>query len=110
MFELLLLLLLMVVVELPRLLKELSEVVSRVVKLSFLTEAVDNIGDTNEDASGLNSIRFSPKGFLEVVGVLRALVVHGDLLLNTSKYLWICGIAISFSFFDPSGRLISLIL
>jgi len=46
MFKLLLLLLL-VVVELSGLLKELSEVVSRVVKLSFLTGAVDNIEDTN---------------------------------------------------------------
>ena len=86
MFKLLLLLLL-VVVELPRLLKELSEVVLRVVKLSFLTGVVDNIGDTSGDASELNSMRFSPDGFLEVVGVLRALMVHGDLLLSTLKYL-----------------------
>ena len=86
MFELLLLLLLVVVVELFGLLKELFEVVSRVVKLSFLTGVVDNIGDTNEDASGLNSMRFSPEGFLEVVGVLRALVVYRGLLLSISKY------------------------
>src|SRR6266540_1341999 len=98
MFELLLLLLLVAVVELPGLLKELSEVVSRVVKLSFLTGAIDNVGDTNGDASRLNSMRFFPEGFLEVVGVLRALVVHGDLFLSTSKYLWVCGVAVSFSF------------
>ncbi len=110
MFELLLLLLLVVIVKLPGLLKELSEVVSRVVKLSFLTRAVDNVGDTNGDAFGLNSMRFSPEGFLEVVGVLRALVVRGGLLLSISKYLWICDVAIFFSFFDPSGRLIFLIL
>src|SRR6266540_5373243 len=110
MFELLLLLLLVVIVELPGLLKELSDVVSKVVKLSFLTRAVDNVGDTNGDASRLNSIRFSPEGFLEVVGVLRALVVRGGLLLSTSKYLWICGVAVSFPFFKPSGHLISLIL
>jgi len=87
MFELLLLLLLVVVVGLPGLLKELSEVVSRVIKLSFLTGAVDNVGNTNGDASGLNSMRFFPEGFLEVVGVLRVLVVHEGLLLSTSKYL-----------------------
>ena len=109
MFKLLLLLFL-VVVELPRLLKKLSEVVLRVVKLSFLTEVVDNVGDTNGDASRLNSMRFSLEGFLEVVGVLRTLMVHGDLLLSTLKYLWICGVAVSFPFFDPFGCLISLIL
>ena|SRR6266498_267253 len=110
MFKLLLLLLLVVVVKLFGLLKELSEVISRVVKLSFLTGAVDNVGDTNGNASGLNSIKFSSEGFLEVVEVLRALVVRGGLLLSTSKYLWICNIAVSFPFFDPSDRLISLIL
>ena len=109
MFKLLLLLLL-VVVELLRLLKELSEIVSRVVKLSFLTGAVDNVGDTNGDTFRLNSMRFSPEGFLEVVRVLRALVVRGGLLLSTSKYLWVCGVAVSFPFFEPSSRLISLIL
>ena len=81
-----LLLLLVIVVKLPRLLKELSDVISRVVKLSFLIGTVDNVGDTNGDASGLNSMRFSPEGFLEVVEVLRALVVRGGLLLRTSKY------------------------
>ncbi len=86
MFKLLLLLLLVVVVRLPGLLKELSDVISKVVKLSFLIGAVDNVGDTNGDVSGLNSIRGSLEGFLEVVGVLRALVVHGGLLLRTSKY------------------------
>ncbi len=109
MFKLLLLLLL-VVVELSGLLKELSEVVSRVVKLSFLTGVVDNIGDTSGDTSGLNSMRFFSEGFLEVVGVLRALVVREGLLLSTLKYLWICGVAVFFSFFEPSSRLISLIL
>src|SRR6266542_759320 len=110
MFELLLLLLLVVIVELPGLLTELSEVVSRVIKLSFLTGVVDNVGDTNRDASGLNSMRFFLKGFLEVVEVLRALVVREGLLLSTSKYFWICDVAVSFPFFDPSGHLISLIL
>ncbi len=109
MFKLLLLLLL-VVVKLPELLKKLSEVVSRVVKLSFLTGTVDNVGDTNGDAFGLNSMKFSSEGFLEVVGVLRALMVYGGLLLITLKYFWVCGVIISFSFFDPSGRLISLML
>ncbi len=77
----------MVVVKLPRLLKKLSEVVSRIVKLSFLTGVVDNVRDTNGDASGLNSMRFSLEDFLEVVGVLKALVVHGGLFLSTLKYL-----------------------
>ena len=93
MFKLLLLLLL-VVVELLGLLKELSELVSRVVKLSFLTGTVDNVGDTNVDASGLNSMRFSPEGFIEVVGILRALVVREGLFLSISKYLWVCGVAL----------------
>src|SRR6266498_1371476 len=110
MFELLLLLLLVVVDELPGPLKELSDVVSRVVRLSFLTGAVDNVGDTNGDASGLNSIRGSLEGFLEVVGVLKALVVRRGLLLRTSKYFWVIGVAVSFPFFEPSGRFISLIL
>ena len=48
---------------------------------------VDNVRDTNRDASGLNSMWFSPKGFLEVVRVLRALVDHEGLLLSTLKYL-----------------------
>src|SRR6266498_4429564 len=109
MFKLLLLLLL-VVVELSGLLKELSEVVSRVVKLSFLTGVVDNIGDTSGDTSGLNSMKFFSEGFLEVVGVLRALVVREGLLLSTSKYLWVCDVAVSFPFFEPSSRLIFLIL
>ena len=77
----------MVVVRLLGLLKELSEVVLRVVKLSFLTGTINNVGDTNGDASGLNSMRFSLEDFLEVVGVLKALVVHGGLFLSTLKYL-----------------------
>src|SRR6266542_1275550 len=80
MFELLLLLLLVVVDELPGLLKEHSDIVSRVVRLSFLTGPVNNVGDTNGNASGLNSIRCSLEGFLEEVGVLRALVVRRGLL------------------------------
>ncbi len=62
-FKLLLLKLLVVEIKLSELLKELSEVVLRVSKLSFLTGMINNIGDTNRDTFGLNSMRFSSKGF-----------------------------------------------
>ncbi len=78
---------LVVEVKLPRLLRELSEVVLRVIKLSFLTEAVDKVGETNENTSKLNLIRFSPEGFLEVVKILRILYVHRDFSFKISKYL-----------------------
>ena len=73
MFILLLFELLVVKIKLPGLLKLLSEVILRVVRLSFLTETVDKVGETNGDASGLNLMRFSLKGFLKVVGIFRAL-------------------------------------
>jgi len=76
----------MVDVRLPRLLKELFEIVLRIVKLSFLTGVVDNIRDTNRNTSGLNSIRFSPEGFLEEDGILRALVVHKGFSFKILKY------------------------
>ncbi len=78
--------LLVVKVRLFELLKELFDVVLRVVKLSFLTETVDSVGDTNGNASELNSIRFFPEGFLEVDGVFKALVVQGGFFFKTSKY------------------------
>jgi len=103
------LLLLVVDVRLSKLLKKLSEMILRVVKLSFLTEAVNNVRDTNGNASGLNSIKFSSKDFFEINGVLRALIVLEGLFFKISKYLWVHGIMIFFLLIDPSGCLISLI-
>ncbi len=80
------LLLLVVEVGLSELFRKLSEVVLRMVKLSFLTRAVDNIDKTNRNTSGLNSMRFFPEGFLEVVGILRALYVLEGFSFRTLKY------------------------
>jgi len=96
-------------VELLGLLKKLSKVVSRVVKLSFLIGAVDKIGETNRDSSGLNSIRFFPKGFLEIDGILRALVVLEGFSFKISKYFWIHRVVVSFPLVNSSDHLISLI-
>ena len=65
----------MLLVRLFELLNKLSNIVSRVVKLIFLTRAVDRISETNENTSGLNSIRFFSKGFLEIDEILRTLYV-----------------------------------
>jgi len=73
-------------VGLSELFRKLSEVVLRMVKLSFLTRAVDNIDKTNRNTSGLNLMRFFPEGFLEVVGILRALYVLEGFSFRTLKY------------------------
>jgi len=109
MFKLQLPELLIVDIRLPELLKKLSEVVLRVVKLSFLTGMVDNVGETNGDTSGLNSMRFSPEDFLEVIGIFRVLYVQEGFFFKISKYFCMREVAVSFSLVDPSGHLISLI-
>ncbi len=99
----------MVEVGLSGLLKELSKVVLRIVKFSFLTKAVDRVGNTNGDASKLNSMRFFSKGFLEVDGILRALVVLEGFSFKTSKYFWVREVVVSFLLVDPFSHLIFLI-
>ena len=108
-FKLLLSELLVINMRLSGLLKELSDVILRVVRLSFLTEMIDSIGETNGNAFGLNSMRFFSKGFLEVDGILRALVILEGFSFRTSKYFWMCEVAVCFPLINPFGHLISLI-
>ncbi len=66
---------LLLLVRLPKLLKELSEMVLRVVKLSFLIEIVDSIGETSGDSFGLSFMRFSPEDFLDIIGIFRVFFI-----------------------------------